>query len=292
MHVLEREEWWPRAAEHRRRAEQRTAAHLERRRRGIKHPLEDFLFEYYGFRPGLLARWQPGPGVGLREASEFDGRRHYRTVDGVTVLDADSFVAHRGRALDWALDVLRATDAREPSFRCFGLHEWVMVYGLDAEAVRHQVIPLRATPDQIAAVVEGHEIRCSHYDAYRFFTPAARPLNLLRPDAERQPEFEQPGCLHGGAMDLYRWAFKLDPAIPGELLLDCFDLARRARLLDMRSSPYDVTGFGLTSIAIETPAGKAEHVAEQRAIADEAGPLRRRLIAVLEQLAEGRNLKA
>ncbi len=285
VRVLERDEWEPLAAAHRVRAEERTAAHLERRRRGIKHPIEDFLFDYYGFRPGQLARWHPGPGVGLREASDWAQTRYYRTQGGVTWLDLDAFGAARARALDWALRVLEATHAREPSFHCFGLHEWAMVYHLEPDQVRHHVIPLRLTPAEIDAVVDAHEIRCSHYDAFRFFTPDARGLNALRPDAERQPEFEQPGCLHGGAMDLYRWAFKLHPGVPGDLVLDCFDLARRARLLDMRSSPYDVRSFGLPNIAIETPDGKTEHVREQRAIAEAAALLRPRLIGVLRRLS-------
>lgn len=289
LRVLGPDEWRPLQAAHAQRAEARTRAHLDRRRRGEKHPLEDFLFEYYGFRPGQLARWNPGPGVGLRDADAFVGRRHYATVGGVTFLDVDAFARTRSRALAWALSVLRATHDRAPDFTCFGLHEWAMVYRLGPEEVRHQVIGLRATPEHVAAVVESHEIRCSHYDAFRFFTAAARPRNALRPDAELQPAFEQPGCLHGGAMDLYRWAFKLDPGVPGDLLLDCFDLARRARILDMRSSPYDVASFGLTNIAIETQAGKAEHVREQRAIADAAAPLRERLIEVLAVLVPHRS---
>ena len=285
LRILEPDQWRPIEQAHRARAEGFTHAHLERRRRGLKHPLEDFLFDYYGFRPGQLARWHPGPGVGLRGASERAGWRHYRTDGDVTLLDLDAFRAARGRALTWALGVLEATDRAEPNFACFGLHEWAMVYGLSAEQVRHRSLPLRVTPDAVARVVEARELRCSHYDAFRFFTPDARPRNALQPDAELQASFEQPGCLHGGAMDLYRWAFKLDPGVPGELLLDCFELARRARVLDMRSSPYDVAAFGLVNIAIETPEGKAEHVREQRAIADAAAPLRARLIASLRALA-------
>lgn len=285
MRVLQPDEWRPLADAHRQRAEELTRDHLARRRRGIKEPIEDFLFDYYGFRPAQLARWHPGPGVGLAGASERAGWKHYRYAEGVAFLDLDAFRAARGRALDWASRVLAATDAREPFFACFCLHEWAMVYHLPPGQVRHQVLPLRATPDEVAAVVEGHEIRCSHYDAFRFFTPDARPRNTLQPDAEAQPEFEQPGCLHGGAMDLYRWAFKLDPGVPGDLVLGCFELARRARLLDMRSSPYDIGGYGYRNIRIETPDGKAEHVREQRAIADAAKPLRRRLLDVLGTLA-------
>ena len=31
--------------------------------RGEKHPVVDFLFEYYRFRPSWLKRWHPGPDV-------------------------------------------------------------------------------------------------------------------------------------------------------------------------------------------------------------------------------------
>ena len=35
------------------------------------------------------------------------------------------------------------------------------------------------------AVVESHRIACSHFDAFRFFTPTARPLNTLQPGPRR-----------------------------------------------------------------------------------------------------------
>jgi len=283
-HVLEPADWRPLAAAHRARAEGFTADHLARRRRGKKHPIEDFLFDYYGFRPARLARWHPGPGVGLREAFERADWPFYRVEADVARLDVAAFRAARARGIDWARRVLAGTESREPFFGCFGLHEWAMVYRLPADQVRHQLLPLRVTAGQVAAVVESHEIRCSHYDAFRFFTPDARPRNALQPAPETQPDLEQPGCLHGGVMDLYRWAFKLDPAVPGDLLLDAFELARRARLLDMRSSPYDLRPLGFTNIAIETPEGKAEHVREQRALAAAARPLRRRLLGVLAEL--------
>src|SRR5690606_15086843 len=90
------------------------------------------------------------------------------------------------------------------------------------------------------AVVEAHPVRCSHFDAFRFFTPEARPVNRLQPTRENQPELEQPGCLHAN-MDLLRAALTLGPACPGDLLLDTFELARDIRVLDMRASPYDVS---------------------------------------------------
>lgn len=284
MLVLARSEWLPLAEAHRVRAEAATAAHRARRARGEKHPLEDFLFDYYGFRPAQLARWHPGPGVGLVEAPEHAAWRHYVTNDGVTSLDLDAFRRARADGVRYALDVLRATHAREPQFSCFGLHEWAMVYRLEPEQLRHRSLPLRLTPAETDAVVAAHEIRCSHFDAFRFFTDAARPLNVLQPTRDAQVANEQPGCLHGGAMDLYRWAFKLAPGVPSDLVMDSFEVAREARILDMRSSPYDVRSLGLTNIRVESAGGKAEHVRLQRAVERRSRPVRARLIAALEAL--------
>lgn len=277
--------WRPLEAAHHARVDAAAAAHVGRRRAGMKHPVEDFLWTYYSHRPAQLRRWHPGPGVELAGDTERADSRHYVATGRGTTLDVDAYLADRGDTVRFVRDLLASTLGRPAQLSCFGLHEWAMVYHLEPDQVRHHVIPLRLTPAEIDAVVDAHEIRCSHYDAFRFFTPDARGLNALRPDAERQPEFEQPGCLHGGAMDLYRWAFKLHPGVPGDLVLDCFDLARRARLLDMRSSPYDVRSFGLPNIAIETPDGKTEHVREQRAIAEAAALLRPRLIGVLRRLS-------
>jgi hypothetical protein len=85
-------------------------------------------------------------------------------------------------------------------------------------------------------------------------------------------------------MDLYKWAYKLLPAVPSELLVDCFLLARQIRELDMRASPYDLTDLGYLPVRIETGAGKAEYVAAQRDFAARAQVLRRRLSDVVTSL--------
>jgi hypothetical protein len=59
----------------------------------------------------------------------------------------------------------------------------------------------RRAHERTARTVEGNRIRCSHFDAYRFLTPAGRPLNQLAPTGETQHDNEQPGCLHAN-MDL------------------------------------------------------------------------------------------
>jgi hypothetical protein len=133
------------------------------------------------------------------------------------------------------------------------------------------------------AVVESHRITCSHFDAYRFFTPDAEPLNALRPTREGQPALEQPGCLHAG-MDLYKWAHKLVPAVSSDLVMDCFELARDIRALDMRAAPYDLRELGYEPVRIETAEGKAEYAAAQRGFSARGQALRARLVDAIDRI--------
>jgi len=138
-------------------------------------------------------------------------------------------------------------------------------------------VPLRLGQERTDSVVDTHELRCTHYDAFRFFTDAAVPRNATMPSRDAQPRDEQPGCLHAG-MDVYKWAIKLGPLVPGELLLDAFELARDIRQLDMEASPYELTDWGFSPVRIETPGGKAEYVRRQRALADRSNGLRRAIL--------------
>ena len=273
-------EWTSYATGHQQRVDAVLAGHLERKRRREPHPVEDFLFTYYPTRPNQLRIWHPGPGIRLLEASEYDGRRGYTYVDGAATLDPAE-VSRRADSIRWIRRLLAATLDRQPQFGCFGLHEWAMVYR--TSAVRHEKWPLRLGTAGTDQVVESHKIACSHFDAFRFFTSPARPLNVLQPTRESQPTLEQGGCLHAN-MDLYKWASKLMPFTPSALVLDCFELARDIRTLDMRASPYDLSGLGYPAVAIETPAGKAEYAAAQRTFAHRARPLREQLVALCDNL--------
>jgi hypothetical protein len=281
--TLSSQEWRSREAAHTARAHALTAAAIARRGRGEKHPVEDFLFTYYNWAPGKLARWHPGVGVVLEDAAERANWANYVPVAGGMAVDSAGLATARSATLRLARDVLAATRGRAPHLACFGLHEWAMVHRTRPEQVRHAGLPLRLGHDGTDDVVESHKIRCSHHDAFRFFTPTAVPLNELQPTRVDQAAQEQPGCLHA-TMDCYRWAMKLSPAVPGELLLDCFELARDVRILDMRASPYDVSTMGYTPVAIETPEGKAEYVRAQRDFAIRADPLRLRLLSVCDAL--------
>jgi hypothetical protein len=277
-------EWRTRREEYRERARPRVADRLRRSSRQQAHPVYDFLFEYYSFRPSYLMRWSPGPGVRLEGASrdDLDWQSWFRPCPGGHVLPGRAFPARRAHFLAWAIAYLESTGNREPYFGCFGLHEWAMVYR--EPDVRHRRIPLRLTRDETDAVVEASVLCCTHYDAYRFFSPDAAPRNRLRLDRASTPEHDQPGCVHV-TMDLYKWAYAIAPYIASELVADAFELAVAARELDMRASPYDLRGLGFEPIAIETRAGRDAYVEGQRELYRRAVAVRRRVLDAYRRLA-------
>ncbi len=276
--LLEPGQWRSLMAAHERRAEDRTREHLARRGRHEKHPVYDFLFEYYPVRPAHLRRWHPGVGVELAGEPPHAGWRDYALLDGRVGVDTRAFWARRGGSMSYIRTLLQRTNLNAARFDCFGLHEWAMVYRTDRP--RHD-LPLRLGSAGTDEVVENNRIRCSHFDAYRFFTEPARPLNLTMLTREGQPDNDQSGCVHA-TMDLYKWAAKMGPLVPGDLLLDTFDLAVDARVLDMEASPYDCRGHGFGVVPIETPEGKARYVERQRGLAERARPLRDRLVGLID----------
>ncbi len=150
----------------------------------------DFLFSYYSLRPRQLRCWHPGYKVQLAGGEAV--RRGYRdrrgyTVDvsGVTV--SDTYLHSRLDTISFVADLLRATARRPARLNCFGLHEWAMVYR--SGEVRHDGVPLRLGPAGTDTVVEAEvagPLRCSHFDAYRFFTPEAVPRNAGSPSRATQ----------------------------------------------------------------------------------------------------------
>ena len=241
----------------------------------------DFLFTYYSLRPVRMEQWHPGPGVLLRDAEAFlDHRGYVRDGDGVR-LDVAALPDRVGATARFVRALLVATASRPARLGCFGLHEWAMVYRSDVP--RHGAVALRLGAAGTDAVVEQLPVHCTHHDAFRFFTAAARPLNALTPERADQVEHEQPGCLHA-TMDLYKWSYKLAPATPSELLAECFALAVDVRGFDMRASPYDLADLGYPPVRIETPGGRAEYARAQAGFAERAAPLRSRLVALCDEL--------
>ncbi len=283
--ILPESQWTARRAAHEAAVDALLQPHQWRRARGETHPVLDFLFTYYNHRPGRLRRWHPGLGTtlaGAASAEYLNLAAYAANADGVAVSGA--MVCRRFRTVDFVRSLLRATAARPAQLGCFGLHEWAMVYQGGPEALRHGDVGLRLGPRGTDAVVEGMQLRCTHHDAFRFFTPQAQPRNAVQTTRADQRRLEQPGCLHA-TMDLYKWAYKLEPLVPSELLLRCLLLAIDARELDMRASPYDLAGYGYEPVPIETAAGRAQYVREQTALAQRGVPLRRELLTVCERVA-------
>lgn len=283
--ILAEEEWLARRERHRVRIAGLIGDHEARSAAGEKHPVHDFLFSYYSYGPSWLKRWHPGVGVVLTgdPAGEYLQYSGYSPVEGGVVADPARFPEARRPSVEWIFDLLRMSAVRPPSFGCFGMHEWAMVFRQRPDEVRHSDWPLRFSVEETARIVEKQSICCTHFDAFRFFTAEARPLNRVQPDRTTVRQHEQRGCLHAN-MDLYKWAFKLAPYTPSELVSDAFELASDIREIDMRASPYDLRALGFDPIPVETSEGRAEYEQHQREFASRGQPIRARLITVCEAL--------
>jgi hypothetical protein len=297
--------WRALAEEHRERAAVYAEPFVERRNRGAKHPVEDFLFTYYTLKPGQFTRWHPGAGVVLLDAAERLDWKFYRAVGAeeleaaglppaeaaaqagtAVTVDVEDFLARRGSAVDFTRELLSLSTAKPGNFGCFGMHEWAMAYRSEENEVRHEHLELRLGPDGTDSVVESHRIHCTHFDAFRFFQPQAVERNEVRPTRERQRHLEQPGCLHAN-MDVYKWAYKLLPLVDSDLVMDAFELAWQIREMDMRAAPYDLRAWGYEPIRVETPAGKKQYATMQRDFAARSTQLRQRLLNSLQEAAPG-----
>ena len=283
--VLAEADWTASEQAHRGRVDRFLAPHLRRTRAGESHPVWDFLFHYYSLRPRQLRVWHPGFGVVLggpdsTAARHYLGRTGYGPHPaGVTV--TREHLASRVGTVRFIAEVLGATAGRQAQLNCFGLHEWAMVYR--APRVRHERVPLRLGTVATDAVVESMPLRCSHFDAFRFFTGPAAQRNMGAPSRSDQSGWEQPGCVHAN-MDLYKWCYKLGPLIESGILMDCLELAAVARELDLRASPYNLVDYGFEPIAVETSAGRVDYVRAQQGIAARSAPLRTRIADRCDEL--------
>lgn len=276
-HHLSLQEWTALRSEHESALSGILDPYLEKRSRQMKDPVLDFLFEYYAFRPAHVKRWSPGIGVQL----EINSSVELPEVSELTVennqawLNPELFPQKRIKALKWTLGLLKDSRNKKPFFGCFGMHEWAMVYR--ADDIRHDQIPFRLSEEEIADFVESRPLLCTHFDAFRFFTDKARPMNRNELSRDNFTEMEQPGCLHTN-MDLYKWAFKLFPWISSDIIREAFFNAVETRKVDMQASPYDATEFGLQPIKIETESGRAEYLKRQMEIYENSKPVRERVI--------------
>lgn len=287
--VLNESEWLELSTNHYEWAKNFTAGPRLRRDYDEKHPVEDFLFNYYPYPIALLEQWHPGYGAALQfsdpERLPIHLRnRRYKIDGGLCYLDLALMDEKERHRLRWITELLEATQRHVPNFACHGLHEWAMVYR--AEEIRHaSIAPLRLSQTEIDALVSSRPITCTHFDAFRFFANPAKPLNRHSLSLDTRHENEQPACVHAN-MDLYKWAAKSMPWIESDLLLETFRLASQLRDLDMRASPYDLSAWNIRPVKIETPVGRREYETEQRRLAALAVPLRTKLIRAIQQVLD------
>lgn len=281
--IRSKHEWLTEKEAHEAHVDELVGNYLVNRSRHIKDPVIDFLFEYYSFRPSQLKKWSPGIGIGL----EYEDRellpdlREWSLQNNIAHLEVSRFPEARRSSMEWILTLLRNTMGKKPSFGCFGMHEWAMVY--KSELPRHSQVPLRMNPVELAEFVESRPLVCTHFDAFRFFTEPAAPLNKHELSRATFQDMEQPGCIHSN-MDLYKWAFKMHPWISSKLILQAFELALEARYVDMQASPYDLSEYDLNPIKIETEEGRTIYKREQERIWEKGKIVRNLLIDSYERL--------
>ncbi|MBA3237824.1 MAG: hypothetical protein H0T62_05660 [Parachlamydiaceae bacterium] len=279
---LSLDEWTSRANQHLALVGPYADAFLKRRSLGLKHPVHDFLFTYYSCSPAKLKQWIPSFEKNLivtpkiREEYPWLSDHWFCLNENVLSQNQERIHEHGYGLAAFVENLCRQILQRPPRFGCFGLHEWAMVYKSPPEAIRHNGYRLRLSAKDLATFVESQAICCTHYDAFRFFTKEARPLNSLNPLLQTRLEMEQGGCLHAN-MDLYKWATKLWPWIGSDFIAKTFFLALEGRELDMRASPYDLTDEGYTPIYIETEDGRKQYQKDQQVFAERALVLREEL---------------
>lgn len=289
MYQLSIETWTSRAKKHTSLVAPLANAFLKRRELGLTHAVHDFLFTYYSCSPSKLKQWMPSFEEDLLVTSQIQEeypwlRNDWFRIDGnLLSLNRELISENTRNEASFVADLCENILQRSPRFGCYGLHEWAMVYKLSPEDLRHKGHKLRLSPKNLTYFVESQTICCSHYDAYRFFTKEARPLNTLNPLLETRVQMEQGGCVHAN-MDLYKWATKLWPWIGSDLMAKTFLLALEGRELDMRASPYDLTALGYSPLCIETEDGRKQYQNEQRLLAERAISLRIELRSFCERL--------
>jgi len=260
---------------------------LERRSRQESHPVDDFLFEYYPISANRLLIWHPGINTALQAtaadfadfpATSYEFVPGVNDHDGVIQIRNEWLAKNQSTALDLK-DFLAKTHNRKLRSGCFGLHEWAMILGSDE--VRHEKWPLRLSQRQIKATIDEVGLRCTHFDAFRFFTPVAAPLNPLQLTRIDQNDVEQPGCLHAN-MDLYKHAQRYAPIFGSDIVRKTFQLAKDIRSVDMQVAPYDLAELGVIPIPVETQAGRDVFASKQVEFAKRAQELRLEMISTIE----------
>ena len=265
-----------------------------------QNPVFNFLHSYYNVRGArgvrnlkrLTVPAQPNKPTLLPGATANDirnGLLHNRGAiiksHGILYDPAETYqtaTAHNATSFLWNRNLLAATMGAKPLLNCFGLHEWAMLYWPEGaspppSAAYQEKLPLRVDRQTINSVVERGGVSCTHFDALRFFAPAAMPYSRLgdlgKMQRKHQLQLEQPACVHA-QMDTLRFALRLSPWLPSSTLTECLELAVAARMIDVSASPYDARAFGIAPIKVETERGKEEYREAQLALMRRSFPVR------------------
>lgn len=282
--VLTRDSWLAERLLHEEIVQPWIGPRLARRAVQEKHPVDDFLFEYYPISANKLRTWHPGFGFGLDACEadyEYFNSATYSFATGVVEINTN-WLESKSEEISKTISFLQATRQRPARTGCFGLHEWAMVLGQDE--VRHETWELRLTQTEIKETIEKVGLRCTHFDAFRFFTDQARPMNPLQITRADQGAIEQPGCLHAN-MDLYKYAQKFAPIFGSEIVRIAFSLARDIRTVDMQVAPYELSDLGVLPIRVETAQGRLEFATRQQEFSDRAQILREALVEKLTSVS-------
>ena len=279
--VLSKADWAFRVEEHFEKVHIFAQSARDRAARREKHPVYDFLTKYYPFSLGKFEKWQPGIGFILEDGdiSRFKADPYHYDEDGRCWIDSRYMSEKEAARHQFTKALLENTQQRKAVYSCFGLHEWAMVYsGAD---IRHkESAPLRLPQAEIDELVKSRPLVCTHFDAFRFFSPEAKPMNKHQLNLDDRPKLEQPACIHAN-MDLYKWAYKSMPWVGSETVWKCFQLALKARTIDMKASPYDLREWGYEPIYIETEKGRAKYQSEQRELESKGRELRQELLMAI-----------
>ena len=266
--------WRERRAAHEERVDDWLAPHLRRRAAG--RPIRSRTSSSPTTRTGprSCAGGTPAPGVVLAGVARPRAGPDYAPRAAGATLDTAAVLARRGDSM--RLD----PRAAGPHGRARG-RTWAASACTSGRWSTGR--PRRGTPQRLAAaalarsdrrVVRGERgVRCSHFDAYRFFTAPARPLNVLRPTREAQHDAgaaglpaRQHGPLQVGVQAVARWS-------PSELVADCFALARDIRDAGHARQPVRPGGAGLRAGADGDPRGPGR-VRARRSGRSPSAPLR------------------
>lgn len=281
---------------------------LKQRQHAVKsHPIYNFLHTYYKYSVESLYCYSPGINISIsgliNDNSNSVSRKYlYTASNDVMYYSPSLFPSQSSERLKSNVkqyyEIQLNSIMKKPNFYCFGLHEWAMLYsgrltadGKECEPTRlpkHQQLDIRTSQEVIDDLVESNLLKCSHFDAWRFFHVNAQPMNQI-PVLSRssQPQNEQAGCIHA-TMDLFKYAYSLYPLVSSDLLIKCLQIAIRARIIDMRASPYDVSKYDVCAvpICVETMDGRREYSRLQENLYNDALPCRIELLEIYKHAVE------